>query len=58
MTTYLRSRALPASSVRVPATSRSSERVIALSSPVLPLPVAVVRNVGWAFSQVVEPVVE
>jgi hypothetical protein len=24
----------------------------------MPLPAAVVRNVGWAFSQVVDPVVE
>ena len=43
------------------ATSSRSSAVLTrlpLWPSAIPLPVAVVRNVGWAFSQVVEPVVE
>ena len=47
--------------VRPAVTSSRSSAVLTrlpLCPRAMPLPVAVVRNVGWAFSQVVEPVVE
>ena len=52
---------MPAAVVAHAATSSRSSAVLTrlpLCPSATPLPAAVVRNVGWAFSQVVEPVVE
>ena len=53
-------RPFPAPLRSVVTSSRSSAVLtrLPLCPRAMPLPVAVVRNVGWAFSQVVEPVVE